>query len=125
MRPKGKKKKRPTGSGRDKTGGEERFAVEFADAATISKLEHASELLSPESVTAKTPAELPRAYIVRLIAPGRRVVHMFDAAGELYYTAEQIQDCGISTRPGRSSWSSIRCRSRHSGTGCSPSSRPS
>jgi ribosomal protein S27AE len=69
-----------------------RFTTEFADAATTSKLEHASELLSPESVTAKTPAELPRAYMVRLItASGTRVLQMFDPAGELYYTDDQIE----------------------------------
>ena len=69
-----------------------RFTVEFADAATSGKLEHASELLSPESVTAKTPAELPRAYMVRLITgSGTRVLQLFDPAGELYYTADQVQ----------------------------------
>jgi hypothetical protein len=72
-------------------GAPSRLRAEFADADTTSKLEHASELLSPESVTAKTPAELPRAYMVRLItASGARVLQMFDPAGELYYTDEQI-----------------------------------
>jgi hypothetical protein len=71
---------------------EPRFTVEFADAATTSKLEHAGELLSPESVTAKTPVELPRAYLIRLVTgSSTRVLQMFDPAGELYYTDEQIE----------------------------------
>lgn len=69
-----------------------RFAVELADDATAGKLEHASELLSPESVTAKTPAELPRAYMVRVITEvGTRVLQMFDPAGEFCYADDQIQ----------------------------------
>ncbi|MDX6344477.1 MAG: hypothetical protein QOH87_4615 [Trebonia sp.] len=69
-----------------------RLTVEFGDAATTRKLEHASELLSPESVTDKTPPELPRAYIIRLITGrGSWILHMFDAAGELWYASEQTQ----------------------------------
>jgi hypothetical protein len=74
----------------------QRLAVEFADTATARKLEHASELLSPDSVTDKTPVELPRAYIIRLTsAKGVRLLHMFDAAGELFDTAERTRELGF------------------------------
>jgi len=74
----------------------ERLTVEFGDTATEGRLENASELLSPDSVTGLTPPELPRAYIIRLTA-GRspRVLHMFDAAGELYYSANRTQELGF------------------------------
>ena len=71
----------------------QRLAVEFGDTATARKLEHASKLLSPESATDKTPVELPRAYIIRLTSgQGARLLHMFDAAGELFYTAERTRE---------------------------------
>jgi Double-GTPase 2 len=70
-----------------------RLTVEFGDSVTARKLERASELLGPDSITAKTPPELPRAYIIRLITgQGSRILHMFDAAGELFYTAERTQE---------------------------------
>jgi hypothetical protein len=73
----------------------ERFAVQFADAATARKLENAEQLLSPEADTGKTPAELPRAYVLRLVSMRRtRIVHTFDAAGELFYTSERTQELG-------------------------------
>lgn len=71
----------------------ERLAVEFADTATTRKLKDASAVLSPESAMDKTPLELPRAYIIRLVSKqGTRILHMFDAAGELFYTAERTQE---------------------------------
>jgi hypothetical protein len=71
----------------------ERFTIEFGDAATTSKLKSAATLLSPQSAIDKTPAELPQAYIIRLIARQKtRVLHMFDAAGELFYTPERTQE---------------------------------
>jgi hypothetical protein len=70
-----------------------RLTAEFGDTVTTRKLENASELLGPESVTAKTPPELPRAYIIRLITgQGTRIFQMFDAAGELFYTAERTKE---------------------------------
>jgi hypothetical protein len=71
----------------------ERFAVEFGDTATTRKLNDASKVLSKESATDKTPPELPRAYVIRLISTqGTRLLHMFDAAGEFFYTAERTQE---------------------------------
>jgi hypothetical protein len=75
---------------------QERFTVEFGDDATGRKLDHASEFLSPENAMGKTPVELPRAYVIRLIfRQGARLLHMFDAAGELYYSAERTQELGF------------------------------
>ena len=80
------------GQDRGAGGKRRRLKVQLGDAATVRKLENASELLSQESVTDKTPPELPRSYIIRLIAGrGTRILHMFDAAGELWYASEQTQ----------------------------------
>jgi hypothetical protein len=71
----------------------EKFAVEFADSTTARKLSSAGQLLSPETATDKTPPELPQAYIIRLSSRhGTRILHMFDAAGELFYTSEHTQE---------------------------------
>jgi hypothetical protein len=73
-----------------------RVTVEFGDTATASRLDDASELLGPDSVTSLTPPELPRAYIIRLSAgKGPRVLHMFDAAGEFYYSAMRTRELGF------------------------------
>jgi hypothetical protein len=73
----------------------ERFAVQLGDPATTRKLENAEKLLSPESATDKTPPELPRAYVIRLISKRRtRIIQMFDAAGELFYVSERTQELG-------------------------------
>ena len=72
---------------------EERFAAELADSATTAKLDHASQWLSPESATDKTPFELPRGYTIRMTARGDPwLMHMFDAAGEFFYTPERTQE---------------------------------
>jgi hypothetical protein len=74
---------------------EKRFAVEFGDSATTRKLENADKLLSPKIDTDKTPPGLPRAYVIRLVSKRRtRILQMFDAAGELFYTSERIQELG-------------------------------
>jgi hypothetical protein len=75
---------------------EKRLAVEFGDVATRRKLDNAGKFLSPENAMEKTPVELPRAYVIRLILrQGARLLHMFDAAGELYYSAERTQELGF------------------------------
>jgi len=73
--------------------GRERFTAELADTATTSKLVDASTWLSPESATGKTPAELPRAYLIRMTAGHeRRLLHLFDAAGEFFHTPGRTQE---------------------------------
>ena len=70
-----------------------RFVAELADTATADKLKNASKWLSPGNATDKTPPELPRAYIVRLaISHDAWLLHMFDAAGEFFYTPERTQE---------------------------------
>jgi hypothetical protein len=73
--------------------GEERFVAELADTATVGKLENASKWLSPGNATDKTPPELPRAYVVRLTTNHDAwLLHLFDAAGEFFYTPERTQE---------------------------------
>lgn len=73
-----------------------RLTVEFGDTATKGRLDNASELLSPEIATGHTPPELPRAYTIRLgTRKRRRLLHMFDAAGEFYYSTTRIQELGF------------------------------
>lgn len=71
-----------------------RFTAEFADSTTAGKLDHASKWLSPGSTTDKTPpGDLPRAYVIRLAADRDAwLLHMFDAAGEFFYTPERTQE---------------------------------
>jgi hypothetical protein len=77
----------------DRSQERERFTVEFGDSTTSRKLNSASRLLSAETATDKTPPELPQAYIIRLSSRhGTRILHMFDAAGELFYTSEHTQE---------------------------------
>ncbi len=73
--------------------GEERFVAELADTVTVGKLKNASKWLSPGNATDKTPPELPRAYIVRLTTNHDAwLLHLFDAAGEFFYTPERTQE---------------------------------
>ncbi len=73
--------------------GEERFVAELADTATAGKLKDASKWLSPGNATDKTPPEMPRAYVVRLATSHDAwLLHMFDAAGEFFYTPERTQE---------------------------------
>ena len=70
-----------------------KLAATFGDSATTRELSLASRILRSQSVTAKTAVKLPRSYVIRLM-PGNksRILHMFDAAGELFYTAERTQE---------------------------------
>src|SRR5271166_221522 len=65
----------------------------FGDAATTRELSRAGTILRSQTATAKTAVQLPRAYIIRLgPAHGTRILHMFDAAGELFYSTERTQE---------------------------------
>lgn len=69
------------------------FVAEFGDAATSRKLADADRWLSPETATDKTPAEPPRGHIIKMMTKGDpRILHMFDAAGELFYSAERTSE---------------------------------
>ncbi len=69
-------------------------SAEFGDAATSRKLEHADRWLQPGHRHGQDAGRAaPRAYIIRLITKGdQRILHLFDAAGELFYTAERTQE---------------------------------
>lgn len=62
-------------------------SVEFADASTQERLAHAPERLAPDQSTAATTKGLQRGLLLRLDVGGReRLVQLFDAAGERFYT---------------------------------------
>jgi hypothetical protein len=67
--------------------------VSFGDSITSRELSLAAQILRSQTATTATATNLPRSYVIRLAPPGRnRVLHMFDAAGELFYTAERTQE---------------------------------
>jgi ribosomal protein S27E len=67
--------------------------VSFGDEITSRELSLAAQILRSQTATTATATKLPRSYVIRLSPPGgRRVLHMFDAAGELFYTAERTQE---------------------------------
>jgi hypothetical protein len=69
------------------------LAAEFGDAATTRELSVAGSILRSQTATTKTAVQLPRAYIIRLTpAHGTRILLMFDAAGELFYSTERTQE---------------------------------
>ncbi len=72
-----------------------RLAAEFGDSATTRELSGAGQILRSQMATAKTAVQHPRAHIIRLTpANGTRILHMFDAAGELFYSTERTQELG-------------------------------
>jgi hypothetical protein len=67
--------------------------VEFGDAVTTEALGLGMQLLRSQTATTATVVKLPRSYVLRLKPAGKnRVLHMFDAAGELFYTSERTQE---------------------------------
>ncbi len=76
------------------TGPQKTLTAEFGDSSTADKLRGASELLSPDVLTGKTPAGLlPRAYVIRLTSGnGTQILHMFDAAGEYFSSPDRTQE---------------------------------
>jgi Double-GTPase 2 len=76
------------------TGCQETCTAEFGDSSTADQLRDASKLLSPKTlIRATPPAQLPRAYIIRLTSgDSTQILHMFDAAGEYFYSPERTQE---------------------------------
>jgi len=65
----------------------------FGDSATTRELSSAREILRSQTATAKTAVKLPRSYVIRLMPDRKsRILHMFDAAGELFYSSERTQE---------------------------------
>jgi hypothetical protein len=73
----------------------ELLTAEFADSVTTRELAAAEDILRSGTSTSATLTALPRAHVIRLIA-GRetRILHMFDAAGERFYTADRTRELG-------------------------------
>jgi len=68
--------------------------VDYADAATAARIRDLdSGLAEGFSVWATPAAELPKAYVLRLrIGRYRRIMQLFDAAGELFYDSQRSAD---------------------------------
>lgn len=72
------------------------LTAEFADSVTTRELAAAEEILRTGATTSATLPELPRAHVIRLITRKEtRILHMFDAAGERFYTAERTRELGF------------------------------
>jgi hypothetical protein len=73
--------------------GQGQLTAEYGDSVTARKLENATEVLRAGIPTFRTPNMLPRAHVIRLTVKKRtRVLHMFDASGELFYSTERTQE---------------------------------
>jgi Double-GTPase 2 len=69
--------------------------AEPADAFTARDLRLVDRFLAPGRATPKTVVGLPRSLVIRLVTEGRtRVLHMFDAAGEMFYRNDRTQELG-------------------------------
>jgi hypothetical protein len=68
--------------------------VETGDASTASRIRDLDSALAEGFPVPATPAaELPKAYVLRLrIGRYRRIVQLFDAAGELFYDSQRSAD---------------------------------
>jgi len=64
--------------------------VDYADADTAARLTDFESTLAAGSRLSGTPSVLPRAYVLRLqIGRHRRILQLFDAAGELFYDSQR------------------------------------
>jgi len=75
--------------------GAKELRAEFADSVTTRELATAEDILRSGATTWATSPELPRAHVIRL-STGKDtcILHMFDAAGERFYTAERTRELG-------------------------------
>jgi Double-GTPase 2 len=73
--------------------GQGQLMAEFGDTTTAKSLDVAGQVLRSGTPTARTPAELPRAHVIRLNVKKRaRTLQMYDAAGESFYHIERVQE---------------------------------
>lgn len=64
--------------------------VDYADPDTAGRLRDFESTLAAGSRPSATPSVLPRAYVLRLrIGRYRRILQLFDAAGELFYDSQR------------------------------------
>lgn len=71
---------------------EGRFKAEFADSITSGELEDAGEVLRTGRATTITSVQDPRANVIRVVSrKSTYILHLFDAAGELFYQSDRTQ----------------------------------
>ena len=71
---------------------EGKLTADFGDSVTSDELKLALGFLRTGSATAMTSVQLPRANVIRLISRGTtRVLHMFDVAGEFFYSSDRTR----------------------------------
>lgn len=69
-----------------------KLTVDFGDSVTTDELRLAYDTLQTGSATAITSVKLPRANVIRLVTNGStRVLHMFDVAGEFFYSSDRTR----------------------------------
>jgi hypothetical protein len=69
------------------------LTAEFGDSDTTRELKMADQVLRTGSPTAITSVQLPRAYVIRITSgKSTRILHLFDAAGELFYDSARTQE---------------------------------
>ena len=69
------------------------LAVEFADGESSKNFDLLRNQLATGGNTQKTNAALPRAYSLYIErGSGKRLLHIFDAAGEWYHSTDRMQD---------------------------------
>jgi hypothetical protein len=69
------------------------LTAEFGDSDTTRELKMADHVLRTGSPTAITSVQLPRAYVIRLTSgKSTRILHLFDAAGELFYDSARTKE---------------------------------
>ena len=72
--------------------GEGKLTAEFGDSVTSSELEDAGDVLRSGRATAITSVQDPRANVIRIVSrKNTAILHMFDAAGELFYHSDRTQ----------------------------------
>jgi hypothetical protein len=70
-----------------------RLTAEFGDSDTTRELQVADQVLRTGNPTSITSVQLPRAYVIRVTsARSTRILHLFDAAGELFYDSARTQE---------------------------------
>lgn len=73
----------------------ELLTAEFADSVTTRELAAAEDILRSGTSTSATLTTLPRAHVIRLVTGKEtRILHMFDAAGERFYTVDRTRELG-------------------------------
>jgi hypothetical protein len=69
------------------------LTAEFGDSVTAKELDVADRMMRSGASTVRTSIELPRAYVIRLIARrGTRILQLYDAAGERFYNTDRTQE---------------------------------